>query len=166
MGTLVLTLLALAIGFPVMTGAGYAVHWLLHQKWSGMLYAKHMVHHLVLYPVSDFLSESYRRAGRDNTVVTFLFFSIPFFVAPVILYALQVVPAVTAALLLVEIIVVGWLHDYFHDSFHIRGHFLKRYAFFRRLTDLHYLHHKDMSKNFGIFLFWWDRIFASFLRKV
>ena len=162
MSPFLVTVLALCIGFIVTTFAGHMIHWAIHQSWAGKLHTAHMTHHLKLYPVSDFLSDEYRSPGKDNTVFTFLWFAVPFFILPVVLYIDGMIPLVAMVLLFVELIIVGWMHDYFHDAFHIRDHFLKRFAYFRRLTDLHYVHHIDMQKNFGIFLFWWDKAFASF----
>lgn len=162
MSTLAITVIALVIGFFVMTMLGHSIHWMIHQRWAGKLYKAHMTHHEVLYPVTDFLSDTYRQPGKDNTIFTFLVFSIPVFAVPVFLFVYGTLPLVTMALLIVEIFFIGWLHDYLHDVFHLRGHILKRIAYFRHLTDVHYMHHVDMQKNFGIFFFVWDRAFASY----
>ena len=166
MSPFVLTVIALTIGFVVTTFVGHTIHWAIHQKWAGKLNRAHMTHHLALYPVDNLLSDTYRSPGKDNTVFTFLIFAIPFIAIPIVLFVYGVIPLVTLILVLAEIIVVGWMHDYLHDAFHIRGHFLKRFAYFRQLSDLHFAHHVDMQKNFGIFLFWWDRVFATFRPKL
>ncbi len=155
------SLYILVIGFLVMTLFGYLVHWLLHQTWSGRLNHAHMTHHLRLYPTSDYLSDTYREAGKDNTVIMFFYFAIPLILFPAVLYVVHIISLVSMILLFVEIFVVGKLHDYFHDSFHIRHHPLKKYAFFNTWTDIHFVHHLDMQKNFGIFFFGWDALFGS-----
>jgi sterol desaturase/sphingolipid hydroxylase (fatty acid hydroxylase superfamily) len=63
-------------------------------------------------------------------------------------------------------ILVGLLHNYLHDAFHISGHWLYRVPFvnmwFSHLVSLHYLHHVNMNSNFGIFTFHWDKVFKTF----
>lgn len=162
MSPFLVTLLTLVIGFVVMSFLGHTIHWAIHQKWAGKLHKAHMTHHEILYPVNDFLSETYRSPGKDNTVFTFLIFSIPLIAFPIVLFIYGVIPLVALILLLIEIVLMGWMHDYFHDAFHIRHHFLKKYPRFRHLTDLHYIHHVHMQKNFGIFMFWWDRAQGSY----
>jgi sterol desaturase/sphingolipid hydroxylase (fatty acid hydroxylase superfamily) len=147
---------------------GYVVHWSLHQNWTGKLNEKHMTHHLKLYPPSDYTSEEYRRAGKDNTVVTFAIASVPVVLAPLTLWLLGVftLGMMIAALLVMAF--MGFSHDYLHDAFHIKNHFLSRWSLtkdiFKRWVDLHYLHHVDMGKNYGIFVFHWDRILGTFWR--
>jgi hypothetical protein len=145
---------------------GYVVHYSLHQKWTGNLNRLHMTHHLKLYPPSDYLSDTYRQAGKDNTVKIFALFAIPLVAAPFILLALHVLTLPTFITALIVEGLMGFLHDYLHDSFHIRNHILTRIpgvrVIFAYWNHLHYLHHVDMQKNFGIFLFHWDHILRTF----
>lgn len=58
--------LTILIAFLATTLFGHVVHWALHQKWTGSVNQSHMTHHLKLYPPSDYLSDSYRHAGKDD----------------------------------------------------------------------------------------------------
>lgn len=62
---------------------------------------------------------------------------------------------------------MGFLHNYLHDSFHINRHWLYQNSFtknlFKRWSLLHLIHHQNMNYNYGIFLFHWDYVFRSFL---
>jgi sterol desaturase/sphingolipid hydroxylase (fatty acid hydroxylase superfamily) len=158
--------LTILVSFFVSTLFGYAVHRLLHQSWAGKLNQKHMTHHLILYPPTDYLSDKYREAGKDNTVLIFGLLALPVVAFPIILGVLNILPItlVIAALLVMGL--MSFLHDYLHDSFHIKNHFLTRipvikviYSYWNRL---HYLHHVDMNSNYGIFLFHWDHIFKTY----
>ena len=159
-------LFTLLISYLVTSLFGYVVHWSLHQSWAGKLNEAHMTHHLQLYPPSDFTSETYRSAGKDSTPKFFAVAAIPLIVAPIILYAFGILPLSLMITVLAVEAVMGFLHDYFHDSFHIKNHWLNRApllnVIFGRWIQLHYLHHVDMNFNYGIFSFHWDKIFKSF----
>ncbi len=120
------------------------------------MYRRHMRHHLDLYPPGDLVSDSYRSAGGDSLAVTFA----PFFIA---LIAAQVV--LLPALLWVPMagttgLVALW-ESYVHDSFHLRRHWMSRWGWWRRARGLHMVHHRRMSRNFGISGSGWDRLFGT-----
>lgn len=145
---------------------GYVVHKSLHQKWLGRFNDMHMTHHLRLYPSEDFVSDKYRNAGKDNTVVIFGVAAIPLVVVPILLGVFHILPLGMVITSLTVMIVMSLLHSYLHDSFHIRNHWLYRLPIinkmFKKWVYLHYLHHVDMGTNYGIFLFHWDKVFGTF----
>ncbi len=163
MGAFLLTIL---ITFVLITLFGFVVHWGLHQPWAGKYNNAHMTHHLKLYPPEDFTSESYRHAGKDNTVVTFAVASIPMILTPIVLGLLGILSWPLAITVVVVELVLGFLHDHIHNAFHIKNHWMSRVPVLRDIFQvwarLHYLHHVDMTKNYGIFVFHWDRIFRTF----
>jgi sterol desaturase/sphingolipid hydroxylase (fatty acid hydroxylase superfamily) len=162
-------LITAIVAFFVTSLFGYVAHRSLHQPWTGELNKKHMTHHLTLYPPSDYVSEKYRNAGTDNTVITFSVLSIPVVATPIILGVLGILPLSLVITALVVMGVMAFLHNYIHDAFHIRNHFLSRIPGLRNIfaywNRLHYLHHVDMQKNFGIFLFHWDHVFKTFWKN-
>jgi hypothetical protein len=163
-------LIAAILSFLVTTLFGHVVHWSLHQTWSGAIHRSHMAHHLRLYPPSDFFSEVYRSAGKDSSPKFFLIAAIPLILAPVVLWFLGVFSLPVMITVLVMEGLMGFLHDYLHDAFHIKDHWLYRVYAIRRLftrwVGIHYLHHVDMKSNFGIFTFMWDHIFRTFRNYV
>lgn len=163
---MVAILITALIAFFVSSLFGYVVHRALHQPWMGRLNKKHMTHHLILYPPTDYLSDKYRKAGKDNTVITFTIAAIPLALTPIVLGIVGVLPLSLVVTALVVMGLMGYLHDYLHDSFHIKNHFLNRIpgvkVIFGYWNKLHYLHHIDMQKNFGIFLFHWDHVFRTY----
>jgi sterol desaturase/sphingolipid hydroxylase (fatty acid hydroxylase superfamily) len=158
--------LTILITFFVCSLFGYVVHRSLHQKWTGSLNQSHMTHHLKLYPPTDYFSDVYRDAGKDDTFKTFAVAAVPVVATPIVLGVTGVLslPLVITALIVMGL--MGFLHSYIHDSFHIRNHFLTRVPvvkdLFQRWNALHYLHHVDMQTNFGIFAFHWDHVFGTF----
>lgn len=150
-------LLALILGFFFVEVVGYCFHRLLHTKWTGTLNRAHMTHHLLRYPPEDCLSETYRSAGADNTTYRFV-------VAGILvgLLFLWLAPLWLAIPIMFDMAAFGALNSYAHDSTHIRGHWLERFAFFRRWREIHYVHHVDMNKNFGIMTFTTDKVVGSY----
>lgn len=163
-----LLLLTLVVFF-VVTLFGHIAHWSLHQKWMGRFAKSHMTHHLKLYPVDDFYSESYRSAGKDSTVIAFAFLSLPLLALPFVACFFGLLSFTYALVAAAEMLFLGWLHDYVHDSFHVTGHWLRKVPLVnmlhKDLERLHFFHHVDMKKNFGIVIFWWDKVFGSLKRN-
>lgn len=159
-------LLTALITFFVSSLFGYVLHRVLHQNWAGHLYQKHMVHHKKLYPSTDFASDKYRSAGKDNTVIVFWIISSPLIIAPIIMWLVGCMPLLMAFTVLIVEGIVAFINNYLHDSFHIKDHWLYRVPLFSNIfrywVYLHRLHHIKMNTNFGIFSFIFDRLFKTF----
>jgi hypothetical protein len=142
---------------------GHVLHWAIHQRWSGRLYRGHMTHHVKLYPPEDYMSDVYRDPGKDSTVFPFLVLGSPLVLAPLALTFLSLVAWPTALAMVGASLLIGFLNDYIHDSFHVRNHWLARVLpGYKRMNELHYVHHCYMQTNFGIFTFVCDRAFRTF----
>ncbi len=145
---------------------GYVVHRSLHQPWMGRFNKMHMTHHLKLYPPSDYYSEEYRDPGKDSTAKFFAFTTLPVFAIVILLAIFGVLSKLVLFVVLVEMVILGWMHDYLHDSFHITNHWLSRTLLIEKLFNywnkLHFNHHVNMQTNFGIFDFVWDKLFKTF----
>ena len=136
--------------------AGYWLHRMIHQRWSGPMYRAHMTHHLVLYPPGKMFSERYQSAGWDSLA---LWFS-PFFVLLVGGYFLLGGPHpwVAAAGALAS----AMASSYAHDMTHIRGSFMWRwFGWTKDISVRHHTHHYKMRKNYGILVPWWDVMFRT-----
>lgn len=161
--------LTILISFLVTTLFGYAIHWSLHQTWAGQFNVAHMTHHLKLYPPEDFTSDVYRHAGKDSTPKFFAVAAIPLILTPILLWAFGVLALHLAVIVLVVEGTMGFLHDYIHDAFHINNHWMSRVPvlkdIFKKWVDIHYVHHVDMTKNYGIFTFLWDRLIGTYRIK-
>jgi sterol desaturase/sphingolipid hydroxylase (fatty acid hydroxylase superfamily) len=151
----------LVMGF-ITTFLGYVVHWIFHQPWSLWFYDAHMNHHQIQYPPTIFFSDKYKSAGRNSTVWLFVIAFAPVFLGIVLLTYLGILSLLLGAYSMFSLIVWGWVHDYFHDQFHLTNTPWKSLPFFLKWRDIHYVHHLDMSKNYGIVLFQWDKLFKTF----
>lgn len=163
---MIAVVLTALITFFIASLFGYVVHKSLHQKWSGRLHRAHMTHHITLYPPEDCVSDEYRNPGKDNTVIIFGAAALPLVALPIILGALHMLSLALVITSLFVMIVMSFLHGYLHDSFHIKNHWLYRMPLvnkiFSRWVYIHWLHHVDMNTNYGIFLFFLDRLFGTF----
>lgn len=159
---MLLYLVVFIFTFAFLTWLGYAIHWAFHQKWSGIFYRKHFNHHFLQYPPTDLLSDTYRSPGKDNSVFLFAICFAPFVLTALLLTIFQVIPLGIGIMVFIEMAIIGFANDSLHDAFHIRKTFWSKFWFFKRLRRLHFLHHLDTQKNFGIFSFTWDRIFGSY----
>lgn len=158
MGYLVVAVLgALLVG----TLTGWVGHWGLHQKQLGPLAEAHQTHHR-LYPPGDYISKTYRSAGKADSL---------FVLGPLVGVAIGLYlgalywlgfPWYAFAAVLVVSILVGVAHEWFHRAFHLEGHWMLRYWWFQRLRMLHFHHHVSDGVNLGIIWFGWDRLFGTF----
>ena len=141
-------------------------HKALHQSWAGRFNSSHMTHHVTLYPPEDYLSTKYRNAGKDDTFWIFAVISLPLLLTPIILCVFNILSLSLTIISLVEMLFIGWLNTYLHNSMHIENHILTRIPIvkdiFAQWNRLHYLHHVDMQKNFGIFSFSWDKLLKTY----
>lgn len=160
--------IAAIVTFFVTNLLGYIIHRFLHQTWAGSFYHKHMTHHLILYPTYDYTSVKYRNAGKDNTVITFLLISIPLVILMIFLWLLNILSLAVVVTILLTIAILGFLHNFIHDAFHIEDHILNKIPIIKNLFEkwnrIHYLHHYNLEKNYGIFFFAFDRLFGTLLK--
>lgn len=154
--------LIILITFIITSFFGYISHWALHQPWTGDFSRSHLTHHLKLYPHTNFLSNSYRNAKSDNSIRFFAIMAIPLYIIPILFYLFKILSIDYIIIIYVVELITGLLHNYLHEFFHIRNHWLTKYNWFNKLVKLHYTHHLYMNKNYGIFIFSWDRLFKTF----
>ncbi len=120
-----------------------------------------MKHH-TLYSSSDYLSKKYRKAGKRNSSVIF----IPI-IGSVLLLLLGIlyfvgIPLWILLVVIIESLIIGYMHDKVHELSHVEGNMFEKFKIFQTWRKIHYEHHNDMSKNYGIFWFFWDKLFKSF----
>lgn len=153
--------LLVVITYLVVTLFGYLGHRFIHTKQAKKFNRSHMTHHVKLYPPTDYFSDRYRSAEKDDTFRTFLLLSGPLLLVPVVCCYFHLLTVFQGILVTSAAVLFGLAHDYLHDSFHIRGHWLNNFVWFRAMNARHYQHHVDMKTNYGIFFFLWDRIFGT-----
>jgi sterol desaturase/sphingolipid hydroxylase (fatty acid hydroxylase superfamily) len=159
---IIAAVLVFILTFFALTFLGYVSHWCFHRPWSGRFYKSHLSHHFKLYPPSDFYSDKYRDAGKDNTTLLFTLVFSPLILAAIAITVFHIVPLVIGIIILAEMAIFGAANNSLHDSFHIKKTFWHRFKFFHKLIGLHLEHHKNIKTNYGIFNFTFDRLFKTF----
>lgn len=67
---------------------------------------------------------------------------------------------------IIQGILVDFVGNYLHLSFHIQNHWLNRFETYKELKYLHYEHHKgDTKRNYAIFFFGLDKMFETYFRN-
>ena len=145
------------VAVALVEAVGYVWHrFAEHLGWAGdTIRYRHWVHHETDYPVDNLRpmgQAAYRKAGAWT-----------WFVVGGIAVALMFwfLPLQTAAPLAAGVALYAWcVISYLHSSFHVEGHWLERFAWFRRVRRLHDIHHWQPC-NYGILFFWMDRLFGT-----
>lgn len=155
---MILALLATAVAtFFLVEVVGFSVHRLAHHPRSGKLFRDHLRHHAHAYPPSRYQTEKY----LGDLKTSFLPVFVPIFVVFNLLAA-AVLPWPCYLVFFVGTSVFSLANNMLHDSFHITGHWLRRFAWHKRLTDVHLVHHENVKKNLGIYWYGFDRILGSY----
>lgn len=158
-------LLIIIIVYVVISLFAYFAHKSLHQKWSGKYNKSHMAHHIALYPADNYLSEKYRDAGKDDAIWFFAIISVPILLLPIILGIIGM-PLHLVIISIIEMLFLGYFNNFIHHAYHVKNHWISKVPviniLYRKLQHLHYIHHKYMQKNLGIFDFTWDVLFKTY----
>jgi sterol desaturase/sphingolipid hydroxylase (fatty acid hydroxylase superfamily) len=142
----------------------HCFHWLFHQECSGIFYRVHTKHH-TLYTPEDFVSDTYRSPGGDSTIFLFGALFSPFIFSVIAITAFGIVPLWVGIGMMIEMALIALLNDRIHDSFHLTKSVWHRWPGYQKLFRLHFLHHQNEQKNFGIITFIGDRIFGTFSKE-
>jgi len=156
-------IITLIVTYLSTTILGYIIHRIIHNKFAGVLYESHNVHHTKLYPPGKLISDKYLSAGKNSSVWVFTVTFFPFLLIPVWLFVTDILTLNSMLLSISLILIIGFMNAYVHDSFHIKNHWLaKVIPRYHKLQELHFVHHVNMKKNFGIYEFWCDKLFRTY----
>jgi sterol desaturase/sphingolipid hydroxylase (fatty acid hydroxylase superfamily) len=159
---------------------GYWLHVLLHSEKIPFLSRNHMIHHLVVYPPNRAQRPSGEYRGSTDDRAALLGIGLEWLVpSGLILSGLLVLFRCFSIRLADQAVFIGialawgtFMFGYMHDAMHLKGFWMEKSRVLGRwLADSrrrHDIHHMDlaadgrMDKNYGICLFWFDRLFGSF----
>ncbi len=128
-----------------------------HWPGAGKLYRTHTFSHHAIYTADNLVSEKYKYDDEES--ITHYYFA-P--VAVFEVFAYLVLPLGIFVAHLVSIFASYRAHLYVHEQFHLSKTWLSRFAWFKRMRKLHLLHHRDMTANFGLLSFVWDRLMGTY----
>lgn len=148
-------ILAAVMAAPlVIEVAGYFWHRFVehHGAFGPVFLFRHWQHHEVEYPIDQLRSPHYRDANSWTWYVLLTgIFSAQFALLP---WPLALAMSLSG-------FIYGWcVIGVVHSAFHVDGHWLNRFAWFRRLVRLHDIHHWTPA-NYGILFFGMDRLFGT-----
>jgi hypothetical protein len=129
-----------------------------HRPIGGKFFRNHINFHHTYYSKDHLVSRTYLGDEGNNTP----FFFIPvclvgaftYFVLPVDLFVVQMVACAASF----------YAHVFFDKEYHVEGSWLRRFAWFRRKQELHFVHHRHADSNFAVIHFFWDRILGTYRR--
>ena len=129
---------------------------LAHRPWGGLFFHAHVGCHHKNYQQKYLSSASYIEDKLNLS---------PWFVLPVslIIGAAYTVLPIEHFIVHVVVFCLSYLvHIYLHGQYHVSETWLEHFAWFRRRRLLHYEHHLDMSCNFAVIDFFWDKLMGTF----
>jgi sterol desaturase/sphingolipid hydroxylase (fatty acid hydroxylase superfamily) len=142
-------------GVIIVEFVGYLWHrWVEHRELLGKNVAfRHYKHHETVYPVTNLRTVEYKNANSWTWYAVGLVTSVTAFTFAPWQYALAFALG-------------AWIYAWgivlnMHSLFHVSGHRLWKYKWFRKLVKLHDIHHYD-NVNYGICLFFMDRLFGTY----
>ena len=149
------------LGPLVIEVAGYFWHrYVEHEGMAGKaVMQKHIQHHEVDYPTSELRPDTtkYKNAKSWSWYVLTVI---------LIVSALIILPRPYSFFtILGGLVYAKFAVQYFHRAFHLPHHWLQNYTWFRNLTHLHDIHHYE-NANYGIVLFFMDRVFGTYTKEV
>jgi Fatty acid hydroxylase superfamily len=129
-----------------------------HHPVGGKFFRDHINFHHTHYSGSHLVSSAYL-GDEGNTT--------PYFLIPVFLVggcAYFLLPLDLFVVMVFASAVSFYAHVLFDKEYHVEGSRLLRFAWFRRLQELHFVHHRHANSNFGVVHFFWDKILGTYRR--
>jgi hypothetical protein len=131
-------------------------HYLGHGRLGGKLYRNHINFHHTFYARDHLVSPVYSGDEGNNT---------PYFFIPVLL-----VGGCAFLLLPLDLFVAQALacaasfhaHVVFDKAYHVEDSWLLRFAWFRHMRELHFVHHRHAGTNYAVIDFYWDRLLGTY----
>lgn len=152
-----LVLLTGTVTHLVMSGTQTLMHdYLGHRPLGGKFYRNHINFHHRYYAKDHLVSPIYLGDEGNNT---------PFFFIPVFLVGLGTFFLLPLDLFLVQALTCAvsfYAQVFFDKEYHVAASRLERFAWFRRLRELHFEHHRHAGTNFAVIDFYWDRLFGTY----
>ena len=141
----------------VMSGGQTLFHYSLgHHRLGGVFFRNHIRFHHTHYARGHLVSSEYRGDEGNNT---------PYFLIPTMLVAAVMFFVLPLDLLLVMAVASAgsfYAHVYFDKAYHVKESKLARFAWFRYMQQLHFVHHLHADTNFAVIDFFWDRLLGTY----
>ena len=152
-----LLVLTIACTHGAVSGSQTMLHyWLGHRRLGGLFFRNHINFHHTTYARGHLASASYEGQDGNNT---------PFFLIPTVVVGAGAFLLLPLALFLAMAMTAAaafYLHVWFDKAYHVQGCRLHRYAWFRHMQQLHFVHHLHANSNFAVIDFYWERLLGTY----
>jgi sterol desaturase/sphingolipid hydroxylase (fatty acid hydroxylase superfamily) len=129
---------------------------LAHRPLGGTFFRNHINFHHTYYSRDHLVSRTYRGDEGNNT---------PYFIIPVLLAGIGSYFLLPFDLFAVQALACAasfYAHVFFDKEYHVEKSWLRRFAWFRRKQELHFVHHRHADSNFAVIDFFWDRMLGTY----
>lgn len=127
-----------------------------HHPIGRTFFQNHINFHHSYYSKDHLVSQSYMGDEGNNTpyflIPVFLVGVLTYFVLPLDLFIVQSVACAASF----------YAHVFFDKEYHVEGSRLRKFAWFRRKQELHFVHHRHAGCNYAVIDFFWDRMLGTF----
>ena len=141
----------------VMSFAQTLMHYKLgHHPMGAKFFRNHVNFHHAYYSNDHLVSPTYLGDEGNNTpfffIPVFLIGACTYFVLPIDLFVAQAIACAASF----------YAHVLFDKQYHVEGSRFRRFAWFRRKQELHFIHHRHANRNFAVIDFFWDRVLGTY----
>ena len=134
---------------------------IMHQKLGHRVlgrgfFLNHINFHHSYYSKDHLVSPKYLGDKGNNT---------PYFLIPVLLVGCCTYFLLPFSLFMVQVVTCVasfYGHVFFDNEYHVEGSMLRRFAWFRRKQELHFIHHRHADCNYAVIDFFWDRLLGTY----
>ena len=149
-------LTAVATHFVMSFGQTLIHYKVAHHPMGGKIFRDHINFHHTHYSEDHLVSPTYL-GDEGNTT--------PYFVIPVLLASACAYLLLPLDLFIVAMVTCAasfYAHVRFDNEYHLERSWLRRFAWFRRKQELHFVHHRHADSNFAVIHFFWDRLLGTY----
>lgn len=151
-------LAVLVLGFLLFEAVIFASHWLMHQRWTGVFWRSHHLHHQLYNPRHPATSEFIPAGWRSLRFQALIFVICS-------TATLWLFPWLYGIALVLEFSVLSYITNTVHNATHTVGHWLEIFGWYRQLKREHWIHHANVKKNLGVLTFIYDRLAKSYAAR-
>lgn len=141
----------------VMSFAQTLMHYRIgHCRLGGKFFLNHINFHHTYYSKDHLVSSVYLADEGNNT---------PYFLIPVLVVgaiAYFILPLDFFAAVALACAASFYAHVFFDKEYHVEGSWLLRFAWFRHMQELHFVHHRHADSNFAVIDYFWDRLLGTY----
>ncbi len=133
------------------------MHYMLaHRPLGGRLFRNHVGFHHRYYSKDHLVSKKYLAEEGNLT---------PFFLIPILFIGILSYLVLPLNLFFVQAGACAlsfYAHVFFDKEYHVEGSCLQRFSWFRKMQELHFVHHHHADRNFAVIDFFWDRLLGTY----